>query len=121
MHDERRRKMNIKNIVSQIVSISCFNKGQAAKIFDRLKTDKQIVVVKNNNPVAVVMSIEEYQSVSEKLGESAGGAEDTVTASGANIESAAPDEPKAAKRAPKSERKFSVCGGEPKKQKCKEV
>ena len=59
--------MNFKNIVSQIVSISSFNKGQASKIFDRLKTDKQIVVVKNNIPIAVVMSVEEYQSVTEKL------------------------------------------------------
>lgn len=86
--------MNIKNIVNQIVSISCFNKGQAAKIFDRLKTDKQMVVVKNNNPVAVVMSIEEYQNISEKL---------------SKTEKA---DKKASYKAPKKY-KFSVC--EPKK------
>lgn len=86
--------MNIKNIVNQIVSISCFNKGQAAKIFDRLKTDKQMVVVKNNNPVAVVMSIEEYQSISEKLSET---------------------EKKAQKEARKSPKKYKFSVYDPKK------
>jgi PHD/YefM family antitoxin component YafN of YafNO toxin-antitoxin module len=43
------------------VSITQFNKGQASKIFDRLTSERQLVVLKNNTPTAVVLSPGEYE------------------------------------------------------------
>jgi len=52
--------MTFQSTLRSFVPISQFNKGQAGKIFDRLKTEPQIVVLKNNTPVAVLLSLEEY-------------------------------------------------------------
>ena len=46
-----------------------FNQGQASKIFSRLHDEKQIVVLKNNVPTAVLLSPDEYDrllSLAEK-------------------------------------------------------
>ncbi len=48
------------NILNQLVSISQFNRGQASKIFDRLHSERQIVVLKNNLPTAIIITPEEY-------------------------------------------------------------
>lgn len=48
------------NILNNLVSITQFNKGQSSKIFERLKEEKQIVVLRNNIPTAVILSPEEY-------------------------------------------------------------
>ena len=42
------------------VPVSQFNKGQASKIFDRLKSERYLVVLKNNTPEAVLVSPEEF-------------------------------------------------------------
>lgn len=42
------------------VSISQFDEGNAIQIFDRLGTDRGVIVLKNGQPIAVVMSSEEY-------------------------------------------------------------
>lgn len=58
-----------KNILNNLVSITMFNQGQASKIFSRLKEEKQIVVLKNNVPTAILLSPEEYDrllSLAEK-------------------------------------------------------
>ena len=49
-----------KNILNNLVSITMFNQGQESKIFSRLKKEKQIVVLKNNVPTAILLSPEEY-------------------------------------------------------------
>ena len=52
-----------------IVSVTMFNQGQASKIFNRLHDEKQIVVLKNNVPTAVLLSPDEYDrllSLAEK-------------------------------------------------------
>jgi PHD/YefM family antitoxin component YafN of YafNO toxin-antitoxin module len=51
--------------LDSIVPISLFNKGQASKIFDRLKTARELIVVKNNQPAAVLVAPEEYQQLQE--------------------------------------------------------
>ncbi len=51
--------------LNSLVSITQFNKGQASKIFDRLNTEKQLIVLKNNVPSAVIISPEEYIRLSE--------------------------------------------------------
>lgn len=47
------------------VSISQFDEGNAIQIFDRLGTDKGVVVLKNGQPIAVILSSEEYTRLVE--------------------------------------------------------
>ena len=42
------------NILQCLIPISQFNKGQASKIFDRLHDEKELIVLKNNQPSAVI-------------------------------------------------------------------
>ncbi len=51
--------------LNSLVSITQFNKGQASRIFDRLHNEKQLIVLKNNIPSAVILSPEEYVRLSE--------------------------------------------------------
>ncbi len=53
------------NLLQSLVPISQFNKGQAAKIFDRLHSEKELIVLKNNQPSAVILSPEEYTRLTE--------------------------------------------------------
>jgi antitoxin StbD len=57
--------MNNARLLNNMVSITQFNKGQAAKIFDRVKTEGRIVVLKNNTPSAIILSFEEYMRLTE--------------------------------------------------------
>jgi len=47
------------------VPISQFNKGQASRIFERLQTERRLMVLKNNAPAAVILSPEEYYRITE--------------------------------------------------------
>ena len=51
--------------LQSLVPISQFNKGQAAKIFDRLRSEKELIVLKNNQPSAIILSPEEYARLTE--------------------------------------------------------
>lgn len=53
------------DILQSLVPISQFNKGQAAKIFDRLHSERELIVLKNNQPSAVILSPEEYKRLTE--------------------------------------------------------
>lgn len=53
------------DVLNSLVSVTQFNKGQASKIFDRLRTERQLVVLKNNAPSAVILSPEEYERLSD--------------------------------------------------------
>lgn len=53
------------NLLQCLVPITQFNRGQASRIFDRLRTEKQLVVLKNNQPSAIILSPEEYERLSE--------------------------------------------------------
>ena len=48
-----------------LVPISLFNKGQATKIFSRLRETKELFVLKNNQPSAVILAPEEYARLTE--------------------------------------------------------
>lgn len=56
---------NAANILQSLVPISQFNKGKAAQIFDRLRTEKELIVLKNNQPSAVILSPQEYTRLTE--------------------------------------------------------
>ena len=53
------------DVLNSLSSITQFNKGQASKIFDRLRTERQLIVLKNNTPSAVILSPEEYERLAE--------------------------------------------------------
>ena len=53
------------DVLNSLISITQFNKGQASIIFDRLRTERQLVVLKNNAPSAVILSPEEYERLAE--------------------------------------------------------
>lgn len=53
------------DFLQSLVPISQFNKGQVAKIFDRLHSEKELIVLKNNQPSAVILSLEEYTRLTE--------------------------------------------------------
>ena len=53
------------NLLHSLVPISQFNKGQAAKIFDRLHSEKELIVLINNQPSAIILSPEEYTRLTE--------------------------------------------------------
>lgn len=52
--------MTEKNLLNNLVSVTKFNQGQASKIFNRLQAEKQIIVLKNNIPTAILLSPDEY-------------------------------------------------------------
>lgn len=56
---------NAAGILQSLIPISQFNKGQSAKIFDRLRTQKELVVLKNNQPSAIILAPEEYTRLVE--------------------------------------------------------
>lgn len=53
------------DLLQSLVPISHFNKGQASKIFDRLRSEKELIVLKNNQPSAIILSPEEYTRLTE--------------------------------------------------------
>ena len=63
-------RKKISGLIDRLVPISEFNKGQASKIFERLQTDRSLVIIKNNVPVGVLLSIEEYQELTTKIEQS---------------------------------------------------
>ena len=51
--------------LQSLIPVSQFNKGQAAKIFGRLRSEKELIVLKNNQPSAVILLPEEYMRLME--------------------------------------------------------
>ena len=49
------------DILDSLVPITQFNRGQASRIFDRLHTENQLIVLKNNQPAAIILSPSEFQ------------------------------------------------------------
>ena len=60
--------MNLIDFTERLVPISDFSQGKAGKIFnDVAENNKQYIVLKNNQPTAVVVSIEEYKETQKKI------------------------------------------------------
>ncbi len=51
--------------LQRLVPITQFNRGQASRIFDRLRSEPQLIVLKNNQPSAVILAPEEYARLAE--------------------------------------------------------
>ena len=53
------------DILDSLVPITQFNRGQASKIFDRLHSESRLIVLKNNQPAAIILSPSEFQRLNE--------------------------------------------------------
>lgn len=52
----------------QLVPISDFSQGKAGKIFSDVATNnKEYIVLKNNQPTAVVISVDEYRRTQQRI------------------------------------------------------
>lgn len=61
------RRVSVGGVMSRIVPITRFNKGEANKIFEEVKQGGTKVVLKNNDPVCVLVTPEEYEAMVDKL------------------------------------------------------
>ncbi len=70
---EKRKKGDILSatlaeLTEKLVSISGFSQGKAGKIFsDVAENNNEYIVLKNNQPTAVVVSVKEYKEIQEKV------------------------------------------------------
>ena len=53
------------DILDSLVPITEFNRDQASKIFDRLHSESRLIVIKNNQPAAIILSPSEFQRLSK--------------------------------------------------------
>lgn len=53
--------------LDSMVSFSEFNRGQAGKIFDNVKKVGTKIVVKNNAPECVLVSVDEYMKMVDEI------------------------------------------------------
>ena len=60
--------ISLAEFTEHLVPISDFSQGKAGKIFsDVANNNKEYVVLKNNQPTAVVISIEEYRRIQRRI------------------------------------------------------
>lgn len=52
---------NTLKTLQSLVPISQFNKGKAAQIFDRLNSQDELIVLKNNKATAIILTPKEYE------------------------------------------------------------
>ena len=56
------------NMTDNLVPVSDFSQGKAGKIFnDVFQNNKEYIVLRNNQPTAVVLSVHEYKETQEKI------------------------------------------------------
>lgn len=60
--------MALMDFTERLVPISDFSQGKAGKIFnDVSENNNEYIILKNNQPTAVLLSIKEYKEVQEKI------------------------------------------------------
>lgn len=60
--------MDLVNLTERLVPISDFSQGKAGKIFnDVSENNNEYIILKNNQPTAVLVSIKEYKEIHEKI------------------------------------------------------
>lgn len=60
--------MALMDFAERLVPISDFSQGKAGKIFnDVSENNNEYIILKNNQPTAVLLSIKEYKEVQEKI------------------------------------------------------
>lgn len=57
------------DLTERLVPISDFSQGKAGKIFaDVAENNNEYIILKNNQPTAVLLSVKEYKDMQEKIG-----------------------------------------------------
>lgn len=56
---------SVTEFLNGLIPITQFNRGQASRIFDRLQSEKRLIVLKNNQPAAIILSPEEYTRLTD--------------------------------------------------------
>lgn len=60
--------MALLDLTERLVPISDFSQGKAGKIFnDVTENNNEYIVLKNNQPIAVLLSVKEYRDSQEKI------------------------------------------------------
>lgn len=60
--------MTLLDLTERLVPISDFSQGKAGKIFnDVIENNNEYIVLKNNQPIAVLVSVEEYRDTQKRL------------------------------------------------------
>ena len=60
--------LQLAEFTEKLIPISDFSQGKAGKVFrDVAENDSEYVVLRNNQPIAVVMSVKEYKDAQAKL------------------------------------------------------
>ena len=58
------KNLDLRNALDHIISVSELGRGKASKVIQNVESNKeQYIVVKNNKPQAIIMSIEEYSDL----------------------------------------------------------
>ena len=61
-------KTTLLELTERLVPISDFSQGKAGKIFsDVAENDNEYIVLKNNQPMAILLSVKEYRNTQEKI------------------------------------------------------
>ena len=55
----------VRQLLKSFVPVTQFNRGKASQIFDRLHSERRLIVLKNNQPSAIILSPEEYERLTE--------------------------------------------------------
>lgn len=59
-------KTDLREVVEKLISVSDLSRGMASKVIQNVVKDKgHYIVVKNNKPEAVIISVEEYMELIE--------------------------------------------------------
>ena len=60
--------MSLVDFTERLVPISDFSQGRAGKIFnDVAENNNEYIILKNNQPTAVLVSLKEYREIQEKV------------------------------------------------------
>lgn len=54
-------------LLNSTVSFNDLSKGNAKNIFASLKKEEELIVMDNNKPIGVLLSIEKYKELTEKV------------------------------------------------------
>lgn len=61
------RRIDLRGALSRMISVSDLGRGKASKVIQEVESHKgQYIVVKNNKPMAIILSVEEYNELLEK-------------------------------------------------------
>ena len=52
--------MNLSRIIKNMVPITLFNRGKSSQYFQKAEANGPILVIKNNTPMAIIISPKEY-------------------------------------------------------------